>query len=72
MSRILIATAVLASLIAAGAVPSRAADACAGQSWPNESEACIDQKVKQLSATLTQKTKPAKAQVKVDAVKTNR
>lgn len=23
-------------------------DACAGQSWPNESQDCIDQKVKQL------------------------
>lgn len=41
----------------AGSV-AQAGDACAGQTWPNLSDACIEQRAKKLSETMTVKEKP--------------
>lgn len=37
---------------------AQAGDACAGQSWPNYSQACKDQMVEKIASTMVVKEKP--------------
>jgi len=64
------AAAALTAMTMGTTVPAFAEDACAGQTWPNLSEACIDQRTKQLS-DIVNKKKPASQQARADGIKTN-
>lgn len=70
MIRIVTTALVAGAFGVIASAPTLAGDACAGQSWPNLSKACIEQRTKQLADTLKQKTKPASAQARAGAVKT--